>query len=323
MINVQQIILNSAIFRFLSQRSKKIILPGFEGVPLYDVIKFFLNQIRKIGLNDRARSIAFSFLTAVPAAAIFLCTLIPYLPVSKKITHQLMQLTKDIAPNQNTSVLISNFLNDFLEKPRNGLLSFGLLLALFYASNAMMGLMRSFNKSLIYNSKRNFIQTRWMAIKLTLLLLLLVIGSVAMLVTQDQLLRNLLKWMNVNNRTTIKTLLKNLRWVVIIPLFYFCIAFIYKYAPAVNKRWRLSSPGTLLATFLFIVTTFVFSYWVNKFGTYNKVYGSIGSILILMLLIYFDSMILLIGYELNVSIHHLKVMADERAEKEKIKVQVE
>src|SRR6195256_6584689 len=169
MINVQQIILNSAFFRFLSKKSKKIILPGFEGVPLYDVIKFFLNQIRKVGLNDRARSIAFSFLTAVPAAAIFICTLIPYLPVSKKITHQLMQLTKDITPNQNTSALVSNFLNDFLEKPRSGLLSFGLLLALFYASNAMMGLMRSFNKSLIYNSKRSFIQTRWMAIKLTLL----------------------------------------------------------------------------------------------------------------------------------------------------------
>ena len=319
MINVQQIISNTALFRFLSKKSKKIILPGFEGVPLYDVIKFFLNQIRKVGLNDRARSIAFSFLTAVPAAAIFLCTLIPYLPVSKKIVNQLMQLTKDIAPNQNTSALISNFLNDFLEKPRNGLLSFGLLLALFYASNAMMGLMRSFNKSLIYNSKRNMLQTRWMAIKLTLLLVLLVIGSVVMLVTQDQLLRNLLKWMNVHNRT-IKTLLKTLRWLVIIPLFYYSIAFIYKYAPAVNKRWRLSSPGTLLATFLFIVTTFVFSYWVNKFGTYNKVYGSIGSILILMLLIYFDSMILLIGYELNVSIHHLKVMADERKEKETAKV---
>ncbi|MBS1598116.1 MAG: YihY/virulence factor BrkB family protein [Bacteroidetes bacterium] len=316
MINVQQIILNSPLFRFLSQKSKKIILPGFERVPLYDVIKFFLNQIRKVGLNDRARSIAFSFLTAIPAAAIFICTLIPYLPVSKKITHQLMQLTKDITPNQNTAAVVSNFLNDFLEKPRSGLLSFGLLVALFYASNAMMGLMRSFNKSLIYNSKRNFLQTRWMAIKLTLLLVLLVIGSFAMLITQDQLLRNLLKWMNVHNRVATKTLLKTLRWIVIIPLFYFCIAFIYKYAPAVNKRWKLSSPGTLLATFLFILTTFVFSYWVNKFGAYNKVYGSIGSILILMLLIYFDSMILLIGYELNVSIHHLKVMADERAEKE-------
>jgi membrane protein len=84
----------------------------------------------------------------------------------------------------------------------------------------------------------------------------------------------------------------------------------------VHKRWKLSSPGTLLATLLIVAITFIFSYWVNKFGTYNKVYGSIGTILILMLLIYFNSLVILIGYELNVSIHHLKVMAEERSEKE-------
>ncbi len=316
MTNIQRIILNTPFAQYFSAKTKKIILPGFQGVPLYDVIKFFFNQVKKVGLNDRARSIAFSFLTAIPAATIFICTLIPYLPVHKKITRQLMMLTNDITPNQITSQLVNNFVNDFLEKPRSGLLSFGFLLTLFYASNAMMGLMRSFNKSLIYNSRRNFFQTRWMAIKLTLLLVLLVIGSVIILVTQDQLLRNLLKWLHIHNRSA-KWLFKTLRWVVIIPLFYFVIAFIYKYAPSVSKRWKLASPGTMLATFLFILSTFIFSYWVNKFGTYNKVYGSIGSILILMLLIYFNSMILLIGYELNVSIHHLKVMADERAEKEK------
>jgi membrane protein len=316
MINVQQAILNSRFFKYSSTKSKKILLPGFQRLPLYDVVKFFISQVRKVGLNDRARSIAFSFLTAIPAATIFLCTLIPYLPISKKITHQLLMLTSDITPNNNTSQLVANFLNDFLQKPRNGLLSFGFLLTLFYASNAMMGLMRSFNKSLIYNSRRNILQTRWMAIKLTLLLLLLVIGSVFILVTQDQLLKDLLKWMHIKNHSA-RWLFKTLRWVVIVPLFYFSIAFIYKYAPSVQKKWRLSSPGTLLSTVLFISTTFIFSYWVNKFGTYNKVYGSIGSILILMLLVYFDSMILLIGYELNVSIHHLKVMAEEREAKQK------
>ena len=281
-------------------------------MPLYDVIYFFISQVKKVGLNDRARSISFSFLTAIPAAAIFLCTLIPYLPVSKQVTHQLMLITKDITPNQNTSLLVQNFLNDFLKKPRNGLLSFGFLLAVFYSSNAMIGIMRSFNKSLIYNHKRNFLQTRWMAVKLTVLIIGLVIGSVAILVTQDELLKKILAMMHIKNHSA-AWLFKTLRWVVIIPLFYFSIAFIYKYAPAVKKRWNLSSPGTTLATFLIIITTLVFSYWVNKFGTYNKVYGSIGTILILMLLIYFNSLVLLIGYELNVSIHHLKVMVDERS----------
>ncbi len=139
----------------------------------------------------------------------------------------------------------------------------------------MLGLMRSFNRSLIYNTQHNFLQTRWMAIKLTVLIILLVIGSVAILVTQDEALKAILKWMHIKNYSA-RWLFKTLRWFVIIPLFYFAVAFIYKYAPSVHKRWKLSSPGTLLATVLMILTTFLFSYWVNQFGTYNKVYGSIG-----------------------------------------------
>lgn len=315
MIKLERIIYNTAPVRFLAEKSKKIILPGFQGVPLYEVTNFFLNQVKKVGLNDRARSISFSFLTAIPAATIFLCTLIPYLPVSKQITRQLLLLTRDITPNQNTYILVSNFLDDFLQKQRVGLLSFGFLLAIFYSSNAMIGIMRSFNKSLIYNTKRSIFETRWMAIKLTTLVVFMVIGSFVILVTQDELLRDMLQWMHIKGHSA-KWLFKTLRWVVIIPLFCFAIACIYKYGPSVHKRWNLFSPGTLLATFLTILTTLLFSIWVNKFGTYNKVYGSIGTIMILMLLVYFNSLVLLIGYELNVSIHHLKVIAGERAEAE-------
>ena len=297
----------------MEAKSRKIIFPGFQGVPLFEVIKFFVNQVRKVGLIDRARSIAFSFLTAIPAAAIFICTLIPYLPVSQQIMRQLLLLTKDIAPNQNTYLLVSQFLQDFLAKPRVGLLSFGFILALFYSSNAMMGIMRSFNKSLIYNARRNPLQIRWMAIKLTTLVLFMVIGSVIILVTQAELLRILLKALHINyNNHQARWLFRTLRWVVIIPLFYLAIAYIYKYGPAVQKRWKLFSPGTLLATSLTILTTLAFSYYVNRFATYNKVYGSIGTVMILMLLVYFNSLVLLIGYELNVSIHHLKVIAGER-----------
>ena len=314
MIKLERKLYNSTFFRFLEARSKKIILPGFQGTPLFEVISFFNNQVKKVGLNDRARSIAFSFLTAIPAATIFICTLIPYLPVSKQLERQLLLLTRDITPNQNTYVLVSQFLEDFFDKPRAGLLSFGFLLALFYSSNAMMGIMRSFNKSLIYNTRRNALQARWMAIKLTTLVLIMVIASVTILVTQAELLRSLFKWLNISrNNQNARFWFRTLRWVVIIPLFYFAIACIYKYGPAVHKRWTLFSPGTLLATFLTILITLAFSYWVNKFGNYNKVYGSIGTVMILMLLVYFNSLILLIGYELNVSIHHLKVMAGERA----------
>jgi len=251
MTKLERKIYSSAPFRFLQAKSRKMILPGFQGVSLFDVVAFFSSQVKKVGLIDRARSIAFSFLIAIPAATIFICTLIPYMPVSQQIIHQLLFLTRDITPNQNTYLLVSQFLEDFLAKPRVGLLSFGFLLTLFYSSNAMMGIMRSFNKSLIYNARRNPLQTRWMAIKLTTLVLFMVMGSVIILVTQAELLRTILKELRISNHNA-RWLFRTLRWVIIIPLFYVAIACIYKYGPAVQERWKLFSPGTLLATLLTI-----------------------------------------------------------------------
>jgi membrane protein len=317
MTKIQRIIRSSLPYRFASVKTKSIYLPGFQGLPLYDVIVFFKNQVNKIGLNDRARSIAFSFLLAIPAATIFLCTLIPYLPVSKKISNELLILTKEITPNQNTYLLVSNFINDFLTKPRGGLLSIGLMVSLYYASDAMIGLMRSFNKSLSPHSHfpRNYFHNRLVAIQLTLVLILLIIGSGLILVTQDALLHYVFRAFHIHNRS-MKWVFKTVRWVVIIPLFYFAIAYIYKHAPSIREKWRLFSPGTLLATVLMIMLTFVFSFWVNKFGTYNRVYGSIGTILILMIVIYFNALILLIGFELNVSIHSLQEKTKKRASEE-------
>ena len=308
---IDKFIKSSFPYRYAALKSKSIFLPGFQGLPLYDVLVFFKSQVKKVGLNDRARSIAFSFLMAIPAATIFLCTLIPYLPVSKKLTNQLLLLTKEITPNQNTYMLVSNFLNDFLTKPRGGLLSIGLIVALYYASNAMIGLMRSFNKSLPAHAPRNFFENRWVAIHLTLVMIFLLIGCIVILVTQNELLRLVFKAFHIH-RNSMKGVIKTLRWVVIIPLFYFTIAYIYRHAPSIQKKWRLISPGTTLATILMILLTFLFSFWVNYFGTYNKVYGSIGTILILMIVIYFNALILLIGFELNVSIHSLREKAKHR-----------
>jgi membrane protein len=311
MTTLDKFIKSSSPYKFASTKSKTIFLPGFKGLPLYDVITFFKNQVQKVGLNDRARSIAFSFLMAIPAAMIFLCTLIPYLPVSKKLTKQLLLLTKEITPNQNTNVMVSNFINDFLTKQRGGLLSIGLVVTLYFASNAMIGLMQSFNKSLTSYTPRNFIVNRLVAIRLTLVMILLLIGSVLILVTQDELLHYIFRVFNIQ-KNSMRGVVKSLRWIVIIPLFYFTIAFIYKHAPAIEEKWRLISPGTTLATTLMILLTFIFSFWVNKFGTYNKVYGSIGTIMILMIVIYFNALILLIGFELNVSIHSLQEKAKKR-----------
>lgn len=139
-----------------------------------------------------------------------------------------------------------------------------------------------------------------MALLLACLLLLIMQGAV-------------LKWLGITNLSVLK-FITLIRWVCIISLIFYSIAFIYKYAPDINKTWRLASPGSILATFLSILGTIGFSMFVNNFGRYNALYGSIGTIIVLMSLIYINSLILLVGYELNVSIHSLQAMAEHRAQ---------
>jgi membrane protein len=317
MIKLERIIRDSGPAQFVVSQSKKISLPGFQGLSLFDVVSFFIQQVNKVGLNDRAASISFNLLMAIPASTIFLCTLIPYMPFSRQITSQLLLLARDLTPNINTFLLVKDFLIDFIETPRSGLLSFGFLAATYYASNAVLGIMRTFNKSLLYSTKQNFLQNRWMAIKITTVLILLILSAIVLLMAQGTALTWMLDKLNINT-AFVKGLVKNLRWVFIIALVYYSIAIIYKYVPSIHERWQLSSPGTIFATILIIVTVLVFSFWVNKFNNYNKVYGSIGTILILMFLIYISALVLLIGYELNVSIHSLKLLAAERERQEMI-----
>ncbi len=293
--------------KFLIRKSKKILLPGFSGLPLFDIVKFFFQQIRKVGLTERAAAIAFNFVMAIPPVIIFICTLIPYLPISKEFINQLFGLIRDVVPGDNNNREMIKFLNDFLHNQRYGLLSIGFILAMFYSSNAMMGIMRAFDKNYFGFKKRTAFQKRKTALRLTFILFLFIFVSLLLLIMQGAFL----KWIGIQN-ATVRTFIRNVRWIMIVLLFLSSVSFIYRYAPFVQKKWKLINPGSILATTLMLLFTILFSYWVNHFSNYNKLYGSIGTILILMLLIYFNSVVLLIGFELNVSISSLKHEVDER-----------
>jgi membrane protein len=315
MTKLERILITKTPMAFVLRKSQHLYLPGFEGVPLYDVIKFFYKQIKTVGLTERASAIAYNFIMAIPPSFLFLFTLIPQLPFFKKkeIFSQISLLIKDIIPAEGYNRNITTFIyNTFFKTPAFSILSFGLLLALFFASNAMMGLMRSFNKNYMGFEKRKGLHTRWIAIRLTVLIFGLVLSCLILLITQGAVL----KWLKVKSDFWLGFIYYG-RWVVIVVLIFYSIAFIYKYAPAVQKRWKLTSPGTILATFLSIAATVGFSAFVNNFGKYNALYGSIGTIIMLMALIYINSLVLLIGFELNVSIKSLKLKAEHRDAEEK------
>ena len=137
-----RIIITKTPIAFLLRKSQHWYLPGFEGVPLYDVLKFFYRQVKTVGLTERASAIAYNFIMAIPPSFLFLFTLIPNLPFFKKgeIQKQITLLIKDIIPAEGYNKTIITFINNtFFKTPVYSLLSFGLLLALFFASNAMMG----------------------------------------------------------------------------------------------------------------------------------------------------------------------------------------
>jgi membrane protein len=302
---------------YLIRKSKMWVLPGFHGICLYDVIRFFIEQVNKLGLRDRAAAIAFNFIMAIPAAAIFLFTLIPYFPIAKNMQDELFKFIQDVMPNSESKALIMTTMLDLFNKQKTGLLSIGFILAMFYSSNAMLGIIRSFDRSLTTKRPKSFMQKRLRAIKLTLVLILILIVTILVLIGQGTIFAGILNWMGMGvEQKSYWT--GTLRWIIVIATFFFSIAYIYKYAPSIPKRWKLWSPGAVFATFLIVLATWLFSIWAQNFSNYNRVYGSIGALLITMLLIFVNSLMLLIGYELNISINYLKLKGEDKEIKQEL-----
>jgi membrane protein len=297
---------------FLIRKSKKWVPPGFQGNSLFDVLKYYGKNFSVPHLTERAAAISYNFIMAIPPTCLFIFTLIPNMPfVSKKgLKHQLRVVITDIIPAPPNNKGIIQFVDSFIDGSKIGLISFTFILSLFFASNAVMGLMRSFNKDYIGFKKVKGLKKRWQAIKLTVLLFGLLMLCFILLLVQS----NILSLIGITNRHIRHVILFG-RWIFIIALIFYSYAFIYKYAPSTNKRWKLVSPGTTIATTLTIIATIGFSAFVNNFGRYNILYGSIGSIMVVMIMIFLNSLVVLIGFEFNLSIHSLKSIQEQKSVK--------
>lgn len=233
MTKFERILIKTPVINLFLKGSKKWKLPGFEGVPLYDVIKFFSKQLQTNGLTERASAISFNFINSIPPTCLFIFTLIPNLSFipKKTIQDQLHHLIKDVVPSQSYNGGLIIFVDYFFKGAKLGILSFGFILLLFFASNAMMGVMRSFNREYLGFEKRTNLRKRWIAIKLTLLLFTLMLSCLVLLITQGKFLT----YMGVRS-ISLNHLISSGRWVLIILLVFYSFAFIYKYAPATQKR---------------------------------------------------------------------------------------
>ena len=282
-----------------SQRARLIKFPFFDGLPLYDVAIFFWKGIVDGAISTRASAIAFNFILAIFPAIIFVFTLIPYIPIAH-FQQQLLNLLQSIMPH-NAFMAIEVTIQNIINQPRGDLLSFGFFAAFFFSTNGIVSIITAFNGTIHAIETRSWINQRFVALVLSIILTVLTTFSVVLITLSQTLTKFLVKSGFLQSDLTYYLLLGG-KWLIICGLFFFTYAFLFYLAPARKTKFRFISAGGTLATILTIIMTIGFSYYINNFGKYNALYGSIGTLVVVMLSFYFNSLILLIGFELNVSI---------------------
>jgi membrane protein len=285
---------------------KRISLPGFNGVPIYDVFTFFFKGISKGSLNTRASSIAFNFLLALGPAVIFFLSLIPYLPI-KDLRNEIMEILNEIIP-KDSYIAFESLLDELFMK-RSGMQIFGFLVALFFAQKGINSMIEAFNVTYHTIETRPWLQRRLISILLVIILLLLVTLALFLLVFSKTGIKKLVDMQIIKVDFTYYLILTG-RWIVITILTFLSISFLYYLAPVRKTSWRFFSAGSTLATLLTIAASLGFSYFVNNFAQFNKFFGSIGALVALMLWMNFNALTLLIGFELNASINNARIVYD-------------
>ena len=286
-------------------RLKKIVLPGFDGLPLFDVLVFFLKGLIKGSIAQRASSIAYNFFLALFPTLLFFFTLVPYVPIAD-FHSKLMDFLQLNLPDSAFQTIYST-VNDILSKPRSGLLSIGILMALFFSTNGFKSIMAAFNMSYHHVESRKYIKTQLTALLLVLISSMMMIVSIALITFSNFVL----DWLVQNNylkQDVNYYLILIAQYLIQLAMIYFLTSFIYFLAPSKKNRFKFFSAGSTFATILYVLSYFGFNYYIIHFSKYNALYGSIGTIIIFLIWIYFIATILLIGFELNISIKHGKIV---------------
>lgn len=286
-------------YKALMDLLKKLTFPGLQGLRIYTVLSFFIKGLSNSDINTRASAIAFNFFLALFPAAIFFFTLIAYLPL-KDFEDEIFKFIQNITP-YNAFEAIKSTLSDILQKRQGGLLSLGFVLAMYFSTNGINSLIEAFNTYTDAIETRSAWRQKLAALWLTIYTALLVIISI-ILTTVGTVVLDFLNDKNLFGDSLEYYLLLFVKWFLTVLFLYCLISGLFYYGPAKKRKWKFFNVGSTLATVLSLLTTYGFMFYVNNFNSYNKLYGSIGTLIVIMLLIFFNSMVLLIGFELNVSI---------------------
>jgi len=281
------------------EKIKNLVLPGFDGMPISHVISFVLKGFRKGVLVTRASSIAFNLLMALLPASIFLFTLIPFIPIPN-FQEELLKLFENFLPSNAFNYLETTII-DIVTHKSGGLLLIMFFATIIFSTNGIHAVIHAFVVSAHTFKTRSWFNQRKISIVL-LTIVVIMISTAGFLVIFGKIAVNRLVELHIIKRNLVIYVLIFLKWIMIILLLFLAISSLYYLAPAKRTDFKFFSAGSTLATILFILSSLGFSAYVNNFGPYNKLYGSIGTLMVILLWLYLNSIAILLGFELNVSI---------------------
>lgn len=298
---LQERILKWRIRLQLKARVLKKIHFGPKNKNLYDVIRIFIQQLKKDDINERAGSMAFSYTIALFPLLLFLLNLIPYMqdffPVVT--TSNILTFVEGILPVEVYETVASTLL-DIISRPRQSLLSLGFFFALFASTQGVISMMNSFNS--VYKTKENrgWFTARAIAVAIVFILVITVIAASTVMIVGSLWIETL-EETHLFSSGFVIFLFNTLKFFILLSVFYLTSAFIFRFAPAIHDKWHFFSTGAQLAGLLITLSFYGFNFYLENFSSYNKLYGSIGTIIALMLWLYLTSVIVLVCFEVNVS----------------------
>ncbi len=300
------------------QKLKKIHL-GDPSKNLYDLGRIFILQLKKDDLGERAGSMAFSFTIALFPLLIFLLNIIPYLQdfFPYITTQNILNFVQEILPGEIYAQTESTIM-DIVSKPRQSLLSFGFFFALFASTQGVVSMMSSFNSVYQTKENRSFLLSRGITVLIVVVLAFTVFTASTVMIFGNVII-NRLDEMQLFNSSFMIFLFSSLKFLILLLMFYIATAFIFRFAPAVHDKWNFFSVGARLAGVLITLAFYGFTFYLNNFASYNKLYGSIGTLIALMLWLYITSMIVLVCFEVNVTLDLLEDKRKEREDRRKTK----
>jgi membrane protein len=288
------------VVRQLVAFGKTIKLASLEGLSLYDILELYVIGIFKGAFSYRASAVAFSFFMALFPFALFILNLIPYIPLENFQKDFLQFVAEGVPPN--TYDAIAQIINDIMNNSHQGLLSSGFILSILLMTNGVNAVLGGFEMSAHITITRGFFKQYFIALALSLLLSLLLILTVSAIVIAEVMIQKI----NIHGYIADVAVIEWSRYGFLILMILITTSILYKFGTKETYKISFISYGAVLTTLLIVVSSYVFGVYVEKFARYNELYGSIGTLLVLMFYIWINCMVLLLGFELNATISKLK-----------------